>query len=75
MVRKKESGPIESPAQVAIEEQSFDQGDALKSEIEAFIHAVRTGTRPVVFSGEDGLRALETAMHISELVNARHSEK
>jgi predicted dehydrogenase len=70
VVRKKESGPIESPAQVAIDEQSFDQGDALKSEIEAFVHAVRTGSPPVV-SGEDGLRALTTAMQITDLVNAR----
>lgn len=68
VVRKKEAGPIESPAQVAIDEQSFDQGDALKSEIEAFVNAVRTGTPPVV-SGEDGLRALTTAMQITELVN------
>lgn len=70
VVRKKEAGPVESPAQVAIDEQSFEQGDALKSEIEAFIASVRNGTPPVV-SGEDGLRALQTAMHITELVNAR----
>ena len=70
VVRKKDAGPVESPAQVAIDEQSFDQGDALKSEIEAFVHAIRTGTAPVV-SGEDGLRALTTAMQITELVNAK----
>lgn len=70
VVRKKDAGPIESPAQVAIDEQSFEQGDALKSEIEAFVDSVRNGTAPVV-SGEDGLRALQTAMHITELVNAR----
>lgn len=67
VVRKKAAGPVESPAQVAIDEQSFDQGDALRSEIEAFLHAVRTGTRPVV-SGEDGLKALETAIKITESV-------
>jgi predicted dehydrogenase len=45
------------------EEQSFDQGDALKSEIEAFLDAVITG-RPPVVSGEDGRHALETALLI-----------
>jgi predicted dehydrogenase len=68
VIRKKEAAPVESPAQVAIEEQSFEQGDALLAEIQAFLAAIRNGTPPVV-SGEDGLRALETAMKITELVN------
>jgi predicted dehydrogenase len=68
VIRKKEAAPVESPAQVAIEEQSFDQGDALLAEIEAFLAAIRNGTPPMV-SGEDGLRALETAIKITELVN------
>lgn len=67
VVRKKEAGPVESPAQVAIDEQSFEQGDALRSEIEAFLHSVLTGAAPVV-SGEDGLRALATAIKITELL-------
>jgi predicted dehydrogenase len=67
VVRKKEPGPVESPAQVAIDEQSFEQGDALRSEIEAFLDAVRTGSQPVV-TGEDGLRALATAIKITESV-------
>jgi predicted dehydrogenase len=70
VIRKREPGPVESPAQVAIEEQSFEQGDALKSEIEAFLYAVREGTTPVV-TGEDGLRALATAIQITESVNTR----
>jgi predicted dehydrogenase len=70
VIRKKEAGvAVESPAQVSIEEESFDQGDALREEIAAFLHAVRTGSEPVV-TGEDGLRALETAIRITELVNA-----
>jgi predicted dehydrogenase len=52
---------------VSIEERSFDQGDALKAEIDSFLHCIRTGTAPVV-SGEDGLRALETATRITEQV-------
>ena len=41
------------------------KGDAILAEIEAFLYAVRSGTRPLV-SGEDGLRALETAIRIGE---------
>jgi predicted dehydrogenase len=67
VIRKKDAAPVESPAQVSIEEESFDQGDALLAEIESFLRAVREGTRPVV-TGEDGLRALETAIRITELV-------
>jgi len=52
------------------EESSFEQNDALKREIESFVSAVRDGT-PVVVTGEDGLRALETAMQISAMVDSR----
>jgi predicted dehydrogenase len=45
-------------------------GDALLAEIESFVAAARNGTAPVV-SGEDGLRALETALQITELVNTQ----
>lgn len=67
VVRKKDAAPVESVAQVTIEEESFGQGDALLAEIEAFLRAIREGSRPVV-TGEDGLRALETAMRITGLV-------
>lgn len=67
VIRKKDAAPVESPAQVSIEEQNFDQGDALLAEIEAFLKAVRERSKPVV-TGEDGLRALETAMKITALV-------
>jgi predicted dehydrogenase len=69
VIRKKVAGPVESPAQVDIEEQSFEQGDALNSEIVAFLQSVREGTTPVV-TGEDGLRALTTAMQITAAVDA-----
>jgi predicted dehydrogenase len=67
---RKRSGPM-TPGQlpVTIEEQSLDQGDALKAEIESFLECIRTGRAPVV-GGEAGLRALETAMRITEQVNA-----
>jgi predicted dehydrogenase len=69
VIRKKDAAPVESPAQVSIEEESFDQGDALLAEIEAFLRAIREGTKPVV-TGEDGLRALETAMQITQFVQS-----
>ncbi|WP_129777532.1 Gfo/Idh/MocA family protein [Peristeroidobacter soli] len=72
VIRKKDAAPVESPAQVSIEEQNFDQGDALLAEIEAFLKAVRERSTPVV-TGEDGLRALETAMKITALVQPKVS--
>ena len=73
VIRKKDAAPVESPAQVSIEEESFDQGDALRAEIEAFLKAVRERSTPVV-TGEDGLRALETAMKITALVQPRDND-
>jgi predicted dehydrogenase len=53
---------------VDLQERSFDPGDALLDEIRSFVDVVERGGSPVV-SGEDGLRALETATRIAELVN------
>jgi predicted dehydrogenase len=72
VIRKKDDAPVESPAQVSIEEENFDQGDALLAEIEAFLEAVRKRSTPIV-TGEDGLRALETAMKITALVQPKAS--
>jgi predicted dehydrogenase len=69
VIRKKSDAPVESPAQVSIEEQSFEQGDALLDEITAFLKAIRDESSPVV-TGEDGLRALQTAMQIAALVQS-----
>jgi len=74
VIRKKDAAPVESPAQVSIEEESFEQGDALLAEIAAFVAAIRNKTPPVV-TGEDGLRALETAMQITELVNRSANQR
>jgi len=70
VIRKKSDAPVESPAQVAIEEQSFEQGDALLEEIGAFLKSIREGI-PAVVTGEDGLRALQTAVQITALVQAK----
>jgi len=67
VVRKGDAPPEGELPQVRIDEQSFEQGDALKTEIEAFLECVKQGKSPLV-SGEDGLRALETAIRITEQV-------
>jgi len=67
IVRKPPAGADVPKGQVLIEERTYDQGDALLLEIEAFLHSIRTGTPPVV-SGADGLRALETATRITQMV-------
>jgi predicted dehydrogenase len=65
---RKRPGPIAAgELPVLIEEQNFDAGDALKAEIESFLDCIRTG-RPPVVPGEAGMRALETAMRITEQV-------
>lgn len=50
------------------EEQVFEQGDALRDEIVAFLNSVRTGASPVV-SGLDGQMALATAIEITNIVH------
>lgn len=53
---------------IAMTEESFDQGDPLRSEIAAFLDSVMGGKPPVV-SGHDGKRALETALLIGEKIH------
>jgi len=69
LIRKREGEPQPGQLPVNIEEANLEQGDALKSEIESFLECIRNNKRPIV-SGEDGLRALETAIRISEQVHA-----
>jgi predicted dehydrogenase len=47
----------------------LDKGDAIRSEIEAFLYAIRSDSRPLV-SGEDGLRALRAAIAIGAKLGA-----
>lgn len=53
---------------ISSREKVFEQADALRSEIAAFIDAIATQTKPLV-SGEDGRRALQTALHINEIMS------
>lgn len=68
LIRKRDGVPQPGQLPVSIEEANLEQGDALKSEIESFLDCIRNNKRPVV-SGEDGLRALETAIRITEQVH------
>jgi predicted dehydrogenase len=69
-VRKPPAGADAAPGQMVVEERCYEQGDALKLEIEAFLASIRE-RRPPVVTGEDGLRALETAIRITELVQGK----
>ncbi len=67
VIRRSAEPPVGDLPQVSIDERAYDQGDALKAEIEAFVASVRSGERPRV-GGQEGLAALETAIRIAELV-------
>jgi predicted dehydrogenase len=73
VIRKRTLPPGAGELPVHIEEQSFAQGDALLAEIQAFVAAIR-GQRPIIVTGEDGQRALRTAIAISERVRAAPAE-
>jgi predicted dehydrogenase len=67
VIRKGDRVSADGMPQVAIDETTYEQGDALKAEIEAFLNAAETGCAPPV-TGEDGLLALRTAVSIAEQV-------
>jgi predicted dehydrogenase len=67
VIRKRPGTPAPGQLPVLIEERSFDQGDALKEEIDSFLACIREGREPLV-SGDAGLRALETAIRINEQI-------
>ncbi len=67
---RKQDAPLDAARlPVSIDEQSFEPGDALRAEIEAFLASCRK-ERPVVVSGEDGMHALQTAVAIAAAVRA-----
>ena len=67
VIRKTGGLSADGMPQVDIQETSYDQGDALRAEIEAFLESAATGRAPPV-SGEDGLAALNVAVSIAEQV-------
>ena len=50
-----------------IETRQLDSADTLRAEVQAFLHAIQFRSQPVV-SGEDGRRALDTAIRIAQAV-------
>lgn len=65
--RKGEGEMFPGVPEIAREETRYQTSDALKAEIEAFLDSIRHGTPPAV-SGEDGKRALATALQIGHLL-------
>ncbi len=72
VIRKTGGSGADGMPLVDIQETTYDQGDALKAEIEAFLAAAAAGRQPPV-TGEDGLNALTVALAINEQVAASMS--
>jgi predicted dehydrogenase len=67
VIRKGDGVGADGVPKVVIDERSYEQTDALKCEIEAFLASIADNT-PAAVSGEDGLLALRTAIGIGEQV-------
>ncbi|MDH3390128.1 MAG: gfo/Idh/MocA family oxidoreductase, partial [Gammaproteobacteria bacterium] len=65
--RKGNTDNAEGYKDISHEELRFEDNDALNLEVLDFIIAIKRGGRPVV-SGEDGRRALETAIAITRQI-------
>jgi predicted dehydrogenase len=65
IARRGAGEPFPAAPEIGLERRRFEDNDPLRLEIDAFLAAVR-GLRPVAVTGEDGLRALETALRITE---------
>ncbi len=76
VISRKREGLLEAlaPDQLPIDSESFQQppGDALLTEIEAFVDAVKNGTRAVV-GGREGRNALAVALDIDRMIAARRN--
>ena len=67
--RKGEHQPEQGFNEITHAEKTYEDSDALNLEILDFLQAIRTGQRPKV-NGEDGKRALATAIEITRLIHA-----
>ena len=76
VISRKREGSLEdlAPDQLPIDSESFQQppGDALLTEIEAFVDTVKNGTLAVV-SGREGRNALAVALDIDRMIAARRN--
>ncbi len=62
--------PFRGISGIAVDERSYEEGDKLEREIEAFLQAVARGTTPPV-TGEDSRRALQTVFLINRSLRSR----
>ncbi len=67
--QKKGDGPVMSPEDISVDEESFGPGDALMVQSEAFLSSVAGGPPPLV-SGRIGMQALKTALDIGEMLKS-----
>lgn len=65
--RKGESQMFPGIPEIIREEQSFEAGDQLRDEIISFLDCI-TYNKPPIVSGEDGKKALATAIEITRIV-------
>jgi predicted dehydrogenase len=73
MVRLEQNkGSLVKEPQFLAESGGPDSSDALEMELQSFVEAVRTRTRPVV-GGEDGRKALEMALQINQEIKVAQS--
>ena len=67
--RKGDGEQFPGVANIDSQEHEFEQGDALKAEIESFLDCIVNNKQPKV-SGEAGARALATAIEITKLLTS-----
>ena len=67
-------GKVRHRTESVVERPFVDNGEPLKHELESFLDAVRSGTKPIV-TAEDGLRAVELATSIEAHTPYRHPEE
>ncbi|MDH3337695.1 MAG: Gfo/Idh/MocA family oxidoreductase [Gammaproteobacteria bacterium] len=64
---KRGTGPVSGPEDVAIDKQTFDAGDAMMDQTQAFLDSICGGPPPLV-DGQRAMEALETALAIANAV-------
>jgi predicted dehydrogenase len=64
---RREQGTSGESGEVKVEKIAVDRGDALRDQLAAFLHAVRTREEPSV-NGSSGLTALRTALRVMNAI-------
>jgi len=72
--RKGEREMLPGIPEITIEDHEFDKGDALNEQIHDFINCIIKNRSPRV-SGEDGRRALATAIQITRIVRKQNEQQ